>query len=105
MHFVACVAQGGDFELVDERGQHVNGVAREQDIVGVFEKVAAYFDEVMGHLFHKEHGAITGSEDDIANDVFGIAFHGSHDFACAGMCGSRHAQIVTVERFVDYAGV
>ena len=73
--------------------------------MGVFKKVAADFDEVMGHLFHKENGAITGAEDDVANDVFGIAFHGSHDFVCARVFGSRHAQIVTVERFVDYAGV
>ena len=91
LHFVARVAQGGDFELVDERGEHVNRVAREQDIVGVYEKVAAYFDEVMGHLFHKEHGAITRAEDDIANDVFAIAFHVGHDFVCARMFGSRHA--------------
>ena len=105
LHFVARVAQGGDFELVDERGQHVNGVAREQDIVGVIEKVAAYFNEVMSHLFHKEYGAITRAEDDIANDVFAIAFHGGHDFVCARVFGSRHAQIVAVEGFVDYAGV
>ena len=105
LHFVARVAQGWDFELVDERGQHVNGVAREQDIVGVCKKVAAYFDEVMGHLFHKEHGAITGTEDDIANDGFAMAFHGGHDFACARVFGIRHAQIVAVEGFVDYAGV
>ena len=105
LHFVACVAQGGDFELVDERGQHVNGVAREQDIVGVYEKVATYFDEVMSHLFHKEHGAITGTEDDIANGGFAIAFHGGHDFVCARMFGIRHAQIMAVEGFVDYAGV
>ncbi len=105
LHFVARVAQGGDFELVDERGQHVNGVAREQDIVGVCKKVAAYFDEVMGHLFHEEHGVITGTEDDIANDVFAMAFHGGHDFVCARMFGIRHAQIMAVEGFVDYAGV
>lgn len=105
LHFVARVAQGGDFELVDERGQHVNGVAREQDIVGVCKKVATYFDEVMGHLFHKEYGAITRTENDVANDVFAIAFHGGHDFVCARMSGSRHAQIVAVEGFVDYAGV
>lgn len=91
LHFVARVAQGGDFELVDERGQHVNGVAREQDIVGVCKKVAAYFDEVMGHLFHEEHGVITGTEDDIANDVFAMAFHVGHDFVCARMFGSRYA--------------
>lgn len=90
LHFVARVAQGGDFELVDERGEHVNGVAREQDIVGVFKKVVAYFDEMMGHLFHKEHGPITGTEDDIANDGFAIAFHGGHDFVCARVFGSRH---------------
>lgn len=105
LHFVACVAQGGDFELIDERGQHVNGVACEQDIVGVCKKVAAYFDEVMSHLFHKENGAITGTEDDIANDVFAIAFHGGHNFTCARVFGIRHAQIVAVEGFVDYAGV
>ena len=105
LRFVARVAQGGDFELVDERGQHVNGVAREQDIVGVCKKVMAYFHEVMSHLFHEEHGAITRAEDDIANDVFAIAFHGGHDFVCARMFGSRHAQIVTVEGFVNYAGV
>lgn len=105
LHFVACVAQGGDFELVDERGQHVNGVAREQDIVGVYEKVAADFDEVVSHLFHKEYRAITGTEDDIANDIFAIAFHNGYDFVCAGMCGRRHAQIMAVEGFVDYAGV
>ncbi len=91
LHFVARVAQGGDFELVDERGEHVNGVAREQDIVGVCKKVVAYFDEVMSHLFHKEHGAITWAENDIANDVFAIAFHGGHDFVCARVCGRRHA--------------
>ena len=105
MHFVARVAQGGDFELVDERGQHVNGIAREQDVVSVYEKVTADFDEVVSHLFHKENGAITGTEDDIANDVFAIAFHNSHDFACARVFGRRHAQIMTVEGFVDYAGV
>ena len=91
LHFVARVAQGRDFELVDERGEHVNGIAREQDIVGVYEKVAADFDEVVSHLFHKEHGAITWAEDDIANDVFAIAFHGGHDFVCARVCGSRYA--------------
>ena len=91
MHFVARVAQGGDFELVDERGQHVNRVAREQDIVGVCKKVAADFDEVMSHLFHKEHGAITWAEDDIANDVFAMAFHVGHDFVCARVFGSRYA--------------
>lgn len=105
LHFVACVAQGGDFELVDERGQHINGVAREQDIVSVYEKVTADFDEVVSHLFHKEHGAITWTEDDVANDVFAIAFHGGHNFTCAGMCGRRYAQIMAVEGFVDYAGV
>ena len=105
MYFVAGVAQGGCFELVDERGQHVNGVACEQDIVGVFEKVAAYFDEVMSHLFHKKHGAITRTEDDIANDVFTITFHHGHDFVCTRVFGSRHAKIVAVEGFVDYAGV
>ena len=105
MHFVARVAQGGDFELVDERGQHVNGVAREQDVVSVYEKVAVDFHEVMGHLFHEEYRAITGTEDDIANDVFAIAFHGGHDFVCARVFGSRYAQIVAVEGFVDYAGV
>ena len=105
LYFVAGVAQGGCFELVDERGQHVNGVAREQDIVGVFKKVAAYFDEVMSHLFHKEHGAITRTENDIANDVFTIAFHHGHDFACVRVFGRRHAKIVAVEGFVDYAGV
>ena len=105
LHFVARVAQGGDFELVDERGQHVNGVAREQDIVGVCKKVAADFDEVVSHLFHEEHRAITGTEDDIANDGFAIAFHGGHDFVCARMFGIRHAQIMAVEGFVDYAGV
>ncbi len=105
LHFVARVAQGRDFELVDERGQHVNGIAREQDIVGVYKKVAADFDEVMGHLFHKENGAITGTEDDIANDVFAIAFHGGYDFACARVFCIRHAQIVAVEGLVDYAGV
>ena len=105
LHFVARVAQSGDFELVDERGQHVNGVAREQDIVGVYKKVAADLDEVMGHLFHKEHGAITGAEDDIAYDAFAMAFHGGYDFACARVFGSRYAQIVAVEGFVDYAGV
>ena len=73
--------------------------------MGVFKKVAADFDEVMGHLFHKEHGATTWAEDDIANDVFGIAFHSGHNFVCAWVFGSRHAQIVTVERFVNYAGV
>ena len=96
---------GLDFELVDERGQHVNGVAREQDVVSVYEKVTADFDEVVSHLFHKEYRAITWTEDDVANDVFAIAFHSGHNFACAGMCGRRHAQIVAVERFVDYAGV
>lgn len=105
LHFVACVAQGGDFELIDERGQHVNGVAREQDIVGVCKKVVADFDEVVSHLFHKEYRAITWTEDDIANDVFAIAFHSGHDFACARVFGIRHAQIVAVEGFVDYAGV
>ena len=73
--------------------------------MGVYEKVAAYFDEVMGHLFHKEHGAITRTENDIANDVFAIAFHGGHDFVCTRVCGSRHAQIVAVKGFVDYAGI
>ena len=105
LHFVARVAQGGDFELVDERGQHINGVAREQDIVGVCKKVAADFDEVVSHLFHKEYGAITWTEDDVANDGFAIAFHGGHDFTGARVCGIRHAQIMAVERFVDYAGV
>ncbi len=105
LHFVACVAQGGDFELVDERGQHVNGVAREQDIVSVCKKVTADFDEVVSHLFHKENGAITWTEDDIAYDVFTTAFHGGHNFACARVFGRRHAQIVAVEGFVDYAGV
>ncbi len=105
LHFVARVAQCGNFELVDERGQHVNGGAREQDIVGVCKKVAADFDEVMGHLFHKENGAITWTEDDVANDVFTIAFHDGHNFACARVFGIRHAQIVAVEGFVDYAGV
>ena len=105
MHFVARVAQGRDFELVDERGEHVNGVAREQDIVGVYEKVAADFDEVMSHLFHKEHGAITGTENDIANDVFAIAFHVGHDFVCARVFGRRYAQIMAVEGFVNHAGV
>ena len=105
LYFVARVAQGRDFELVDERGQHVNGVSRKQDIVGVYEKVAVDFHEVMGHLFHKEHGAITWAEDDVANDGFAIAFHGGHDFVCARVCGIRHAQIVTVEGFVNYAGV
>ena len=73
--------------------------------MGVCKKVMAYFHEVMRHLFHKEHGAITRTEDDIANDIFAIAFHGGHDFVCARVLGSRHAQIMTVERFVDYAGV
>lgn len=71
----------------------------------MYEKVAAYFDEVMGHLFHKEHGAITGTEDDVANDVFAIAFHGGDDFICARVFGSRYAYIVTVEGFVNHAGV
>ena len=91
LHFVTRVAKGGNFELVDERGEHVNGVAREQDIVGVCKKVAADFDEVVSHLFHEEHGAITRTEDDIANDVFAIAFHVGHDFACARVFGGRHA--------------
>ena len=73
--------------------------------MGVLKKVAVDFDEVMSHLFHKEYRAITGAEDDIANDVFAIAFHDGHDFACTRVFGSRHAQIVTVERFVNYAGV
>lgn len=105
LHFVACVAQGGDFELVDERGQHVNGVAREQDIVSVCKKVTADFDEVVSHLFHKEYRAITCTENDVANDGFAIAFHSGYDFTCAGMCGRRYAQIMAVEGFVDYAGV
>ena len=73
--------------------------------MGVMKKVAADFDEMMSHLFHKEHGAITGAENDIANDVFTIAFHGGHDFVCTRVFGSRHAQIVTVEGFVNHAGV
>ena len=73
--------------------------------MGVCKKVAADFDEVMGHLFHKEHGAITWTEDDIANDVCAIAFHGGYDFVCARMFGIRHAQIMTVEGFVNHAGV
>ena len=73
--------------------------------MGVCKKVAADFDEVVSHLFHKEYRAITWTEGDVANDVFAIAFHGGYDFACAGMCGRRHAQIVAVEGFVDYAGV
>ena len=105
LHFVACVAQGGDFELVDERGQHVNGVAREQDIVSVCKKVTADFDEVVSHLFHKEYRAITCTENDVANDGFAIAFHSGYDFTCAGMCGRRYAQIMAVEGLVDYAGV
>lgn len=91
LYFVARIAQGGCFELVGERGQHVNGVACEEDIVGVYEKVAVDFDEVMSHLFQEEHGAITGAKNDIANDVFAIAFHGGHDFVCARVCGRRHA--------------
>ena len=58
--------------------------------MGVYEKVAADFDEMMGHLFHKEHGPITRAEDDIANDFFAIAFHGGHDFVCTRVSGSRH---------------
>ena len=73
--------------------------------MGVCKKVAADFDEVVSHLFHEEHRAITGTEDDIANDGFAIAFHGGHDFVCARMFGIRHAQIMAVEGFVDYAGV
>ena len=73
--------------------------------MGVCKKVAADFDEVVSHLFHKEHGAITRAEDDVANDVFAIAFHSGYDFVCARVFGSRHAQIVAVEGFVNHAGV
>ena len=105
MHFVARISQGGIFELIGEGGQHIDGVAREQDIVGNLKKVATDFDEVMGHLFRKKHGARARAENDIANDVFPIAVHVGHHLVRARVFGTRDAQIVTVEGLVDHAGV
>ena len=82
---VADVAHSRGGDLLGVGGQHIARVTSEDNIDHLAHKAPVEFDEVVGHLFEKEHLFAVVAEEDIAYHLLAVVVLRGDDVCGAGV--------------------
>ena len=76
LHLEAGVGERGVVESDRQRGQHLGGLAYEQDVAALAEEGPVQVDDVVGHLLEEHDGSVVGAEHDLRHHLLPVGVPG-----------------------------